>query len=272
VRAWLDWPGGADAAPAVVQRRGIRARQRLVETNLRLVVSIANKWRRAVNHCEDQFQDMIQAGALGLQRSIEKFDPALGYSLSTYAHWWTLQAIRKHLGNNGMVRVPAGLQDRYFKLCRLISVYEAEHGCRPSVAWLADAADLTPAQVESACVVGKMRVIASLNFKGADHPETELGDLIAADTADELEQLEEASQTAARIAHVHELLDELPERQQTILRAQLAGRTLKEIGADLGISRARIGQLRAGAIRAMQQASPAHRPAPRRPAPCAVAA
>jgi RNA polymerase sigma factor (sigma-70 family) len=279
VRAWLDWPGGADAAPAVVQRRGIRARQRLVETNLKLVITVANKWRRAVNHCDDQFQDLIQAGALGLQRSVEKFDPALGYAFSTYAYWWIQQAVRRHLENNDLVRLPSGLQDRYFRLSRLISNHEAEHGCRPSVAWLADTAGLTPAQVESACVVGKMRVFASLNFKGANHSDSELGDLIAADTADELQGLEDESHTAARVAQIHQLLDELPEREQVVLRGQLAGRTLNEIGAELGVSRSRVGQLRAGAITTMRERAAATagpgpwrpagpRPAP--PAPCAV--
>jgi RNA polymerase sigma factor (sigma-70 family) len=233
-----------------------------VETNLKLVITVASKWRRAVNHCDDQFQDLIQAGALGLQRSVEKFDPALGYAFSTYAYWWIQQAVRRHLENNDLVRLPSGLQDRYFKLCRLISTHEAEHGCRPSVAWLADTAGLTPAQVEDACVVGKMRIVASLNYKGADHPETELGDLLAADATNELEQLEDASLIAARVAHVHRLLDGLPEREQVILRGQLAGRMLKDIGSELGISRSRVGQLRADAIRSMREGLNPGLPAP----------
>jgi RNA polymerase primary sigma factor len=89
VRQWQDWLPSPDEAPAAVRRRGLRARDRMVSANLRLVVAVATK-RRSY---EAPLVDQLQSGAIGLARAVEKFDPARGYKFSTYAYWWIRQAI-----------------------------------------------------------------------------------------------------------------------------------------------------------------------------------
>lgn len=102
IRAWQDHPDGPADAPAAVQRRGLRARNRMVQANLRLVANVANRKDRT-----GPPEDYLQAGALGLVRAAEKFDPEKGYKFSTYAYWWILQAMGYLAERQTLVYVPA---------------------------------------------------------------------------------------------------------------------------------------------------------------------
>lgn len=93
VRRWRDYEGGPDCAPARVKASGLRARDRLVTANLRLVVTISKKWYASASRSGLDPRDLVQEGSIGLQRAAERFDPAKGYKFSTYAHWWIRQAI-----------------------------------------------------------------------------------------------------------------------------------------------------------------------------------
>lgn len=98
VRAWQDHPDGPDGAPAGVIRRGRRARDRLVASNLRLVAHVLGKQRpKLASISDDDLQDLLQAGAQGLTRAAEKYDPARGYRFTTYAYWWIRQGINRGL-------------------------------------------------------------------------------------------------------------------------------------------------------------------------------
>ena len=98
VRAWQDHPDGADGAPPGVIRRGRRARDRLVASNLRLVAHVLGKQRpKLASIADDDLQDLLQAGAQGLTRAAEKYDPARGYRFTTYAYWWIWQGINRGL-------------------------------------------------------------------------------------------------------------------------------------------------------------------------------
>jgi DNA-directed RNA polymerase sigma subunit (sigma70/sigma32) len=103
VRQWQDWLPSSDEAPAAVRRRGLRARDRMVSANLRLVVAVATK-RRSY---EAPLVDRLQSGAIGLARAVEKFDPARGYTFSTYAYWWIRQAIDAGDLAEGTIYLPA---------------------------------------------------------------------------------------------------------------------------------------------------------------------
>ena len=103
IRRWQDWPGGPDVAPAPVQRRGLRARDRMVSANLRLVVSVAGKYRQRINARHQCLSDALQEGAIGLQRGAEKFDAARGYKFSTYAYWWIRQALQRWLDSVDLI-------------------------------------------------------------------------------------------------------------------------------------------------------------------------
>jgi RNA polymerase sigma factor (sigma-70 family) len=111
VRRWQDWEGGPDAAPAQVQRRGLRARERMVAANLRLVVSVANKYRGRITARHQCMSDAFQEGAIGLQRGAEKFDSSKGYKFSTYGYWWIRQAITRWLDRLDLIRLPVHVSE-----------------------------------------------------------------------------------------------------------------------------------------------------------------
>jgi RNA polymerase sigma factor (sigma-70 family) len=113
VRCWLDDP---EPSPQV-QRKGKRALNRVVNANLRLVVSVVTKSRRRIRHLAVEPIDLIQAGNLGLIRAAEKFDPSRGYRFSTYAYWWIRQAVSRHVQEHGaLIRVPYPLANLAGKL------------------------------------------------------------------------------------------------------------------------------------------------------------
>ena len=112
VREWQDWPGGPDAAPALVRRRGLRACDRMVSANLRLVVSVAGKYRQRITARHQCMTDAFQEGAIGLQRGAEKFDAARGYKFSTYAYWWIRQGICRWTDQLDLIRLPINVSEQ----------------------------------------------------------------------------------------------------------------------------------------------------------------
>jgi RNA polymerase sigma factor (sigma-70 family) len=109
VRTWQDHP---DPCPAAVRRRGLRARERMVTANLRLVVSVARKFNGHRNIGAMEFADLLQEGSIGLARGVERFDPARGYKFSTYAYWWIRQAIARAIHEKSrMVRLPIQISE-----------------------------------------------------------------------------------------------------------------------------------------------------------------
>jgi RNA polymerase sigma factor (sigma-70 family) len=111
IRRWQDWEGGPGAAPAQVQRRGLRARERMVAANLRLVVSVANKYRGRITARHQCMSDAFQEGAIGLQRGAEKFDASRGYKFSTYGYHWIRQAITRWIDRIDLVRIPVHVSE-----------------------------------------------------------------------------------------------------------------------------------------------------------------
>jgi RNA polymerase sigma factor (sigma-70 family) len=166
IRRWMDWPDGPDGAPAPVRRRGIRARSRMVEANLRLVVAVANKYRGKISARRMCLADAYQEGAVGLQRGAEKFDPARGYKFSTYAYWWIRQAIQRWLDQLDLIRLP-------------VNVSEQLRGAE---------VDLSDPRMAAAVAARRMSSIDRLVGEG----NSTLIDMIAADGTDPLEGLDAA--------------------------------------------------------------------------------
>jgi RNA polymerase primary sigma factor len=116
IRAWQDYPGGPDAAPGHVARRGRRARSRMIEGNLRLVVAVSKRYQPAIRSKGLPLEDALQEGVIGLARGVEKFDPTRGYKFSTFGYWWARQAIARWVHTAGVVRTPQHLAERLVKL------------------------------------------------------------------------------------------------------------------------------------------------------------
>ena len=157
VRAWQDWEPSADEAPSAVRRRGLRARDRMVSANLRLVAHVAKRARHGlgVAVAEADLPDLLQAGAIGLQRGVEKFDPARGYKLSTYAYWWIRQGISRHIDSHGRtIRIPTTHTGTIARAGKVAAALAAHLGRTPSRAELAQELGIRQTELEHLLLIG----------------------------------------------------------------------------------------------------------------------
>jgi len=226
-----------------VERGDRAAKERMINSNLRLVVHVAKRYR---GHGVP-FGDLIQDGVIGLNRAVEKFDWRKGFKFSTYATWWIRQAVQRSVaGQARTIRVPTHVHERRQTLNRHLRKLELDLGRPPTHEELAKASGLELRHVEEALSVAEAR--ASLNSPVGDD-DSELGDLFADENADDPEQVAE---TALRARAVREALSQLPERERRILelRFGLDGepQSLEAIGVELGLTRERIRQLETQAM------------------------
>lgn len=219
-----------------------RARKELIERNLKLVVSVAKKYRGMGL----PFEDLIQEGNIGLMRAVEKYDPDRGFRLSTYATWWVRQAVQRAVADKGRtIRLPVHQGERVRKVGRAVGRLSVELGREPIAEEVAERLGWTVEQVRD--VKGTVQDAASLDQPLSNGDETSsLGDFIVDETVPDTPETIVRGMEAARI---REAIGRLPRKARHVLvrRYDLDDSgsisTLAELAAELGISRERVRQL-----------------------------
>ena len=228
-----------------------RARARMIESNLRLVVKIAKDYA----NCGVPLVDLISEGNIGLIRAVEKFDPNKGGKLSTYAAWWIKQSIKRALANQGKtVRLPIHLVDKLARVRRISALMAEDLGREPTDSELSE--ELGIPREKLALLLQASKQNRSMDETTHDNSIVSFGEVIADDRA--IDPLEALSQKNG-LDELDLVLDTLNERETEIIGARfgLNGKrilTLEEIGRDFGVSRERIRQIQNVALNKMQKA------------------
>ena len=229
------------------------AKQKLIESNVRLVMSITRNYTRA----DVPLLDLIQEGNLGLIRAVEKFDWTMGYKLSTYATWWIRQGVQRALAEQSRtIRLPVHIADQVRRIQRARRALGQQLNRDPSIDEIAVETELAPLRVQE--LLDLVQEHVSLETPVGD------GESVMSDLIEDTSAIEPEAETALRLrsTELARALAQLKPRLQRVLVLRFGldgslGRTLDQVGVELGITRERVRQLESSALRELRHVAPA---------------